>query len=94
MVYTLIRAISWFANILIFILMGRAILSWFARDPYSSMGKAYMAFVRLSEPMVAPCRKLLSRWTTGMFDFSVLLAFFLVEIVERVLIRIIVLIAL
>lgn len=93
MAYILIRAISWFANLLIMILMLRALFSWFAMNPYSSLGKAYQVMVRLSEPIVAPCRRLLSRWNTGMFDFSVLLAFLLIEIVERVLIRIIVLVA-
>ncbi len=89
MAIILIRAIHWFANILIALLMGRAILSWFARDYYSPAGRLYGFFVRLTEPMVSPCRSLLSRWNTGMFDFSVLLAFFLVEICEQVLIRII-----
>ncbi len=87
--YTLIRAISWFANILILALFVRAIMSWFVRDEYSSLGKVYVVLAKLTEPVVAPCRSLLSRWNTGMFDFSVLLAFFLVQIVERVLIYII-----
>ena len=48
-----------------------------------------MYSIRLTEPIVEPCRRLLSRWNTGMLDFSVLLAFFLVEIVENILIRIV-----
>ena len=90
MAIILIRAIHWFARILILLLCGRAILSWFARDPYSPLGKVYMITIQLTEPIVSPCRRLLSRWNTGMLDFSVLLAFFLVEICENVLIRIIV----
>lgn len=93
MAFVLIRAIHWFARILILLLCGRAILSWFARDPYSPLGKVYMLAIQLTEPIVAPCRRLLSRWNTGMFDFSVLLAFFLVEICENLLIRIVVSIA-
>ena len=81
----LIRAIRWFAQILIIILMARAILSWFARDPYSQAGKWYMMTVKLTEPFVSPCRKLLSRFNTGMFDFSVLLAFSSIEIVAAIL---------
>ncbi len=89
MAYVLIRAIHWFARILTLLLVGRALLSWFARDPYSPVGRLYMYSIRLTEPIVEPCRRLLSRWNTGMLDFSVLLAFFLVEIVENILIRIV-----
>ena len=90
MAVVLIRAIHWFARILILLLCGRAILSWFARDPYSPVGKLYSICIQLTEPIVAPCRRLLSRFNTGVIDFSVLLAFFLVEICENILIRIIV----
>ena len=58
-------------------------MSWFVRDPYSPLGKVYMAIIRFTEPMVEPCRRLLDRMNlnTGMFDFSVLLAFFMIEII-------------
>ena len=90
--YILIRAIRWFARIIIYLLLGRAVLSWFAQNPYSSLGRAYRFLVNLTEPIVGPCRKLLSRWNTGALDFSVLLALILVEIVESVLVRIVYLI--
>ena len=55
MAYILIRAINWFAQLLI--LVGDpGSLSWFARDPYSTLGKVYMVLVRLTEPVVNPCR--------------------------------------
>ncbi len=94
MAYILIRAINWFAQILILALVIRAILSWFARDPYSTLGKAYMVMVRLTEPIVSPCRRLIQRMhvNTGMFDFSVLLAFFLIEIAARLLSYLVILI--
>lgn len=88
MISLFIIAINWFARILIMLLFGRAILSWFATDPYSTAGKLYSMCVALTEPIVSPIRIFLSRYNTGMFDFSVLLAMLLVELVERVLIRI------
>ncbi len=94
MVYVLIRAISLFAEIIELMLVARAILSWFARDQYSTVGKIYIAVIRFTEPIVAPCRKALSRLNTGMFDFSVLLALLLVSAVSNILIRLIVMIAL
>ncbi|MBR5739920.1 MAG: YggT family protein [Firmicutes bacterium] len=93
MAYVLIKAISLFAEVLELMLVARAILSWFARDQYSTLGKIYVAVIRFTEPIVAPCRKALSRINTGMFDFSVLLALLLVGAVANILIRLIYMIA-
>lgn len=83
----LIRAVNWFAQLLIWLLVIRAVLSWVARDPYSQVGKVYMAIIRLTEPIVEPCRRLLNKFNvnTGMFDFSVLIAFFVIQIVARII---------
>jgi len=86
MEYLLITAVSWFSQLIMLLLMVRAILSWFARNPYSASGKIYQVVITLTEPIVEPCRKFMSRFNTGMFDFSVLIAFFLVDIVARLLI--------
>jgi YggT family protein len=74
-------------------LLARALLSWFVRDQYSTLGKIYIAIIRFTEPIVAPCRRALSRLNTGMFDFSVLLAMLLISAVSNILIRIIYMIA-
>ena len=89
MTYILCRAILIFSDIFVWALIMRAVLSWFARDQYSTVGKIYMATIRFTEPVVAPCRKALSRLNTGMFDFSVLLAMILVQAVARLLVNII-----
>lgn len=86
----IILAIHIFARIIIYALVAEAILSWFvAVNPYSQVTQIYQLLCRFTEPVVAPCRYLLSRWNTGMFDWSVLLALILVKIVERVLAQII-----
>lgn len=91
MAVILVRAIYWFAQILTFMLVMRAVFSWFARDPYSTSGRIYSVLIRLTEPVVSPCRQLLYKLNinTGMLDFSVLIAFFLIEIVANVLARIV-----
>ena len=94
MVYVLIKAISLFGEVIELMLVARAIMSWFVRDQYSALGKIYIGIIRLTEPIVAPCRKALSRLNTGMFDFSLLLALLLVGAVTNILIRLIVMIAL
>ena len=91
MAIILVRAIYWFAQILTFLLVLRAVFSWFARDPYSTSGKIYGVLIRLTEPIVNPCRQLLYKLNinTGMFDFSVLIAFFLIEITANILAKIV-----
>ncbi|MCR5181897.1 MAG: YggT family protein [Clostridia bacterium] len=93
MAYVLIRAIQLFAEVLELMLVARALMSWFVRDQYSTLGKIYVAIIRFTEPIVAPCRKALSRLNTGMFDFSVLLALLLIGAVSNILVRIIFMIA-
>ncbi|MBQ6582345.1 MAG: YggT family protein [Mogibacterium sp.] len=85
----LIRAIDWFADILILALCVRAILSWFARDRYSTLGKVYGVLEQLTEPFVAPFRRLLANVNTGMFDFSVLIAFFAIRFIASLIIMLI-----
>lgn len=85
----LIRAIDWFADILIMLLFVRAILSWFVRDRYSPLARVYEVLLQLTEPFVEPFRRLLARTDTGMFDFSVLLAFFAIRLAATLLIRLI-----
>lgn len=83
------QAIYWFSELLTTILLVRCIFSWFRPNPYSLLGKINALTIQLTEPIVGPCRQLLSRFNTGVFDFSVLLAFFLIQTVANVLVRII-----
>jgi YggT family protein len=87
--FVLAQAIYWFAEILTFVMLVRVIFSWIQPSSYNVLGRIYEFTIRLTEPVVAPCRQLLSRFNTGMFDFSILLAFFLVQFAANLLIRII-----
>ena len=82
----LIQAIHWFAEILTWFLVIRALLSWFVQTPSSPFAGAYRVMVQLTEPFVAPIRNWMSNINTGMFDFSVLIAFFAIRIVASLLI--------
>lgn len=93
MISTLINAVYIFSELLIWLILGRCILSWFVRDPYTTIGKIYMFTIKLTEPLVAPCRSLLERFNTGMFDFSLLLAFVLVEVLSQLIIRLLMMFA-
>lgn len=71
----LMNAINTFFQILIYLILGRAILSWFVRNPYGSLYKVYSAILQITEPILSPCRNLLSRFGMGgTIDFSPILA--------------------
>lgn len=80
-----------FTDILVTALVVRALMSWFVRDAYSPLGKVYGALIRFTEPIVEPFRKFLSRFNTGMVDFSLLLAMIAIELISNIIIRLILL---
>ena len=84
-----VNAIYWFAELLTTLMIARVIFSWIQPNPYGILGKIHAFCIRLTEPIVAPCRQFLSRFNTGMFDFSVMMAFLLVQMAANILIRII-----
>jgi len=84
-----VNAIYWFAELLTTLMIARVIFSWIQPNPYGLLGKIHAFCIRLTEPIVAPCRQFLSRFNTGMFDFSVMMAFLLVQMAANILIRII-----
>ena len=89
MAQVLVYAIYMFAEIISSAMIIRALLSWFVRDPYSPLAKIYGVLIRFTEPFVAPCRKLLSRFNTGMIDFSLFLALILLQTVTNLLVKLI-----
>lgn len=86
--YMIIKILLIFFRVLELSLVARAMLSWFVRDYSSPVARLYEVFVNITEPIVKPCRQLMSRFNTGMFDFSIIVAFLLVGIAQEVIIRI------
>ncbi len=68
-------------DIYILLIIIRAILSWFSPDPNSSV---YRVLVSLTEPVLAPIRRLIP--LPGI-DISPIIAILLIQIVVRSLIR-------
>ena len=65
------------------------ILSTALVNTYTTLGKIYMALIRFTEPIVAPCRNFMSRFNTGMIDFSLLIALLLIQFGTNVLVRLV-----
>lgn len=87
----LLKAISWFADILIFMLLIRTFLSFLVVSGNKSIARLYESLALLTEPFVSPCRTLLQKLNlgSGMIDWSILLAFILIRFIARVLIELV-----
>ena len=94
----LILAIVYFTNLLIFLIFVRAILSWFPKPKSEGLFRQmYMGLLQmahsLTDPITGPIRNLLKKSPLGgsgmAFDFSPIIAFFLIRFVREILIQIV-----
>ena len=80
--------LSWFINILFYTLwvaiLGRVIISWLNLSPYNPI---VVALYQITEPILAPIRRVLPRM--GMIDLSPMVALIIMMIVQRVLLSLI-----
>ena len=84
--------ITWISNILIILILGRSVLSWiiYGGARYNqTLNRIYEILTRITEPIISPVRRLLSRFiNTGPLDLAPLLTFFIIIIVSRILVTI------
>ena len=86
LVLFLVRLVHGVANILFWLLLIRAIMSWFIQGNYNrTFHDVYRVLVQLTEPILAPIRRLLP--ATGPLDLSPLVALLLIRVVESLLVR-------
>lgn len=74
------ETILWLLNAYALILLARALMSWFDPGFRSQIGQI---IYKLTEPVVGPIRQVMPR--TGMVDFSVMIAIFLVYILRSII---------
>lgn len=77
---TLAYAVDTACDVYIFILLARCICSWIRVNPY---GKIYQFIFSLTEPLMAPIRKIMPK--TMMVDFSPMILMFLIIFLQRIL---------
>lgn len=69
------NAIDMFFMIVIYMILARALMSWFIRSSSGTAYRIYMTIVQLTEPILIPCRKLLGRFGLyGTIDLSPIVA--------------------
>ena len=94
MFYRAAYLIQLLSEIFTTLLFARAVLSWFAGNAQPQIRKIYDVLVKITEPVVDPCRKLMARFfNTGPIDFSVLVTMILVSVVARILVRVLLILA-
>lgn len=82
----LIIAIHKFFNILILLIIAKAIMSWFVRNPYDRLGRVYTVLGQITEPILAPFRMLLMRFNLlRTIDVSPILAIFALQILDSII---------
>ena len=70
-------ALAALIQLLILAIIGRAIMSWFVRDPYNPVMQVLNA---ITDPVLQPLRQIMPR--TGMMDFTPLIAIILLSIIS------------
>jgi YggT family protein len=85
--YTLKATMLLFINAIYFIIIARAIMSWFIRDLSNPIARF---LYEITEPLLAPIRSILQRLGLGgtMFDFSPLVLFLLLQMLSNYIARI------
>lgn len=78
----LVSLVNYLFTALTFVVIGRALLSWFDPGLRSSVGRV---LVRLTEPFLGPIRRLLP--STGMIDLSPIILIVLLQAVRQILIK-------
>ncbi len=85
----LIGTINSFLQVIVYLILGSAIMSWFIR-PGDRLFPLYMAITRLTEPILRPFKNLTARFTGSMgIDFSPLLAILAIYFLQSLLRRLI-----
>ena len=75
LIFMLLRLYTW-------VIVASALITWVSLDPRNPIVKIVR---QITEPVLAPARRLLPPWKTGGLDFSPLIVIFAIWLVEWVL---------
>ena len=85
MIFFLYRFISLLFDLLSLAIIARSVLSWFRVNPYHP---AVAVLNQITEPILAPLRRYIP--PLGMVDITPIVALFLLQIVQRLLLAILI----
>ena len=81
-VIELIRFIGWLLDLYSYVIIAAALISWVSPDPRNPI----VQFLRqITEPVLAPVRRMLPPWKTGGLDLSPIIVLLAIQFIERVI---------
>jgi YggT family protein len=78
----LISFVDLFFTVLTFIVIGRALMSWFDPGMRSQIGQL---LVQITEPLLAPIRRVMP--STGMIDLTSIVLILLLQVVRTIIVQ-------
>lgn len=82
--FELVRFIGWLLDLYSYVIIAAALISWVSPDPRNPI----VQFLRqVTEPVLAPVRRLLPPWKTGGLDLSPVVVLIAIQFIERVVLR-------
>lgn len=85
------RVINLFSDIIVMLICAGAVMSWFTPSFGPGLWKAYNLIRSVTEPVISPFRKMLWKFSSQMgIDFSPVIAILAIQLVTRILTRILV----
>ena len=76
-----VRFIGWLLDLYSYVIIAAALISWVSPDPRNPI---VLFLRRITEPVLAPVRRLLPPWRTGGLDFSPVIVLIAIQFLERV----------
>jgi YggT family protein len=77
----LVDFIGWLLELYSYVIIAAALISWVSPDPRNPI---VMFLRQVTEPVLAPVRRLLPPWKTGGLDLSPVIVLIAIQFVERV----------
>lgn len=80
--FELLGFVDWLLWLYSMIIIASALISWVSPDPRNPI---VMLLRQVTEPVLAPVRRLLPPWKTGGLDLSPLIVLIAIQFIERVI---------
>jgi YggT family protein len=80
-VLDLVQFIAWMLDLYSYLIIAAALISWVSPDPRNPI---VLVLRQITEPVLAPVRRLLPPWRTGGLDLSPVIVLIAIQLLERV----------
>jgi len=81
-VIAIVEFIGWLLDLYSWVIIAAALISWVSPDPRNPV---VMFLRQVTEPVLAPVRRLLPPWKTGGLDLSPVIVLLVIQFLERVI---------